>query len=144
MDMTVLIIGGIAVLVVLALLVPLFVKTNKVNLLPRTDTKPEYMRQLPPEETVAATMADGEGITVFDFDKGEKLAAPFAEQIEDILRAKLEADPALEKYKIDLGTSDDNTLEIWVNGEKYVNINELPDEALKEAFRSSIRKWAGK
>ena len=144
MDMTVLIIGGIAVLVVLALLVPLFVNTNKVNLLPRTDTKPEYMRQLPPEETVAATMADGEGITVFDFDKGEKLSAPFAEQIEDILRAKLEADPALKKYEIDFGTSDDHTLEIWVNGEKYVNINELPDEALKEAFRTSIRKWAGK
>ena len=144
MDMTVLIIGGIAVLVVLALLVPLFVKTNKVNLLPRTDTKPEYMRQLPPEETVAATMADGEGITVFDFDKGEKLAAPFAEQIEDILRAKLEADPALKKYEIDFGTSDDNMLEIWVNGEKYVNINELPDEALKEAFRSSIKKWAAR
>lgn len=144
MDMTVLIIGGIAVLVVLALLVPLFVKTNKVNLLPRTDKKPEYMRELPPKETIAATLADGEGITVFDFDKGEKLAAPFAEQIEDILRAKLNADPALKKYKIDLGTSDDNTLEIWVNGEKFVNINELPDEALKEAFRSSIKKWAGK
>jgi len=144
MNMTVLIIGGIAVLVVIVLLIPLFVKSNNVNLLPHTGKKPEYMRELPPEETIAATLEEGKGITVFDFDKGEKLAAPFAEQIEDILRAKLNADPALKKYKIDFGTSEDNTLEIWVNGEKFVNINELPDEALKEAFRASIKKWAGK
>jgi len=144
MNMTVLIIGGIAVLVVIVLLIPLFVKSNNVNLLPHTGKKPEYMRELPPEETISATLEEGEGITVFDFDKGEKLAAPFAEQIEDILRAKLNADPALKKYKIDFGTSDDHTLEIWVNGEKFVNINELPDEALKETFRASIKKWAGK
>lgn len=144
MNMTVLIIGGIAVLVVIVLLIPLFIKSNNVNLLPHTGKKPEYMRELPPEETIAATLEEGKGITVFDFDKGEKLAAPFAEQIEDILRAKLNADPALKKYKIDFGTSEDNMLEIWVNGEKFVNINELPDEALKEAFRASIKKWAGK
>jgi hypothetical protein len=142
MNLTILIIGGIAVLIVIALLIPLFVKSNKVNLLSRTNKKPEYMRDLPPAETMAATLEDGEGITVFDYDKGEKLAAPFAEQIEDILRAKLKADPALQNYDVDLGTGEGGGLEIWVNGKKYQGANELPDEKLKEAFRASIRKWA--
>jgi len=141
MNMTVLIIGGIAVLVVIVLLIPLFVKSNNVNLLPHTGKKPEYMRELPPEETIAATLEEGEGITVFDFDKGEKLAAPFAEQIEDILRARLKADPILKKYEIDFGTSADHSLEIWVNGEKYMSVNELPDEGLKAAFRALVKKW---
>ena len=140
MNTNLLIVGGIAVLIVIALLIPLFTKSRKVNLLPHTDEKPEWMRDMPPAETVAKTLADGDGITVFDYDEGEKLAAPFAEQIEDILRAKLQADPELKKFEIDFGTSDDNALEIWINGEKYMNVNDLPDERLKQAVRESVKK----
>jgi hypothetical protein len=141
MNLTILIVGGIAILVVIVLLIPVFRKSNKVDLLPLTNEKPEYMRDMPPAETVAATLEDGEGITVFDFDEGEKLTAPFAEQIEDILRAKLKADPALSKYEIDLGTGENNLLEIWVNDVKYLGISELPDERLKQAFRDSVKQW---
>jgi len=141
MSITILIAGAIAVLIVIVLLVPLFIKSNKVDLLPVTGEKPEYMRDMPPAETVATTLEDGEGITIYDFDQGEKLAAPFAEQIEDILRARLKADPILKKYEIDFGTSADHSLEIWVNGEKYMSVNELPDEGLKAAFRASVKKW---
>jgi hypothetical protein len=136
-----LIIGGVALLVVIVLLIPVLRGSNKVDLLAPTNEKPEYMRDMPPAETVAATIEDGEGVTVFDYDEGEKLAAPFAEQIEDILRAKLKADPELSKYEIDFGTSEDNTLEIWVNGKKYMSISELPDERLKEAFRIAVKQW---
>ena len=141
MSLSVLVIGGFAVLVVIALLIPLFLKINKMNLLPTTDEKPEYMRDLPPAESIAATTSDGEGVTIFDFDHGEKLAAPFAEQIEDILRAKIKADTALQQFGIDFGTSEDQALEIWVNGKKYASVNDLPDERLKEAFRASVEKW---
>jgi len=104
----------------------------------------KFMRQPPPAETLAATKADKKGVAFFDHDQGEKLAAPFAEQIEDILRAKIEADPALKKYQIDLGTGANQSLEIWVDGTAYASVDELPDERLKEAFRAAVEKWNSK
>ena len=84
--------------------------------------------------------ADDEGVTIFDHDAGEKLATPFAEQIEDILRAKLDNDP-FNKFDIDLGTAKDGSLDIWVNGKKYSSVDELPDENLKNAFQEAVQKW---
>ena len=72
---------------------------------------------------------------------GERRTDPFTEQIEDIFRAKLEADPDLKDYKIDLGTDNAGGLEIWVNDTKYTNVNDLPDNRLKTAFRESVVKW---
>jgi hypothetical protein len=98
------------------------------------------MRETPPAETLGALLREGKKVTVFDQDEGEKLAAPFTEQIEDIFRAKIEADPNLNHYQVDLGSAPDGTLEIWVNDKKYTNVNELPD-GLKKAFRESVAKW---
>jgi hypothetical protein len=89
---------------------------------------------------MAATRADDEGVTLFDHDAGERIAAPFAEQIEDILRAKLDSDP-FNKFEIDFGSASDGSLEIWVNGKKYAGVNEIPDEGLKKAFHDAVKKW---
>lgn len=141
MGMIGLTLGIIAALVMIVVLVLLFQRSNTVNLTGTGDEKPEWMREAPPAETLAAAKKEGKDITVFDFDQGEKLAAPFTEQIEDIFRAKIEADPALKDYKIDLGTGENGTLEIWVNEKKYANVNDLPDDRLKAAFRESVTKW---
>ena len=129
------------VLMSVVLLALVFLKFNQVNLTEKTDGKPEWMHALPPEETVAATMKDGEGITLFDHDEGEKLAAPFAEQIEDILRAKAENDPYLKSFDIDFGTASDGGLEIWVDGTKYEGVACLPDEKLKETLLQVVKDW---
>ena len=101
----------------------------------------KFMREPPPAETLAALKEDNEAIGFFDHDEGETLSAPFAEQIEDILRAKIKADPALQKYEIDLGTSANQALEIWVDGKPYSSVDDLPEERLKEAFRAAVEKW---
>ena len=103
-------------------------------------TSPSGCVQTPPQETMDATRADNEGVTLFDHDAGERIAAPFAEQIEDILRAKLDSDP-FNKFKIDLGTGDDGSLEIWVNGKMYASVDDFPDEGLKQAFHEAVKKW---
>ena len=141
MSLTVIIVGAIAVLVVIVLLIPVLQRSNKVELTKPSDTKPEWMRDMPPAETVAKTLADGEGITVFDYEHGERLAAPFAEQIEDIVRAKMQADPELAEIKIDFGTDKDSTLEIWLNEKKYKSISELPDERLKRIMREAVQRF---
>jgi hypothetical protein len=140
MSITMLIVGGIAILISVVLIALVFMRSNEVNLTGRTDDKPDWMRSTPPMETVEATRAENEGVTIFDYDAGEKIAAPFAEQIEDILRAKLNSDP-FNKFSIDLGTGADGSLEIWVNGTKYESVNELPDQGLKNAFHEAVTKW---
>ena len=106
-----------------------------------THSAEKFMRVPPPAETTAAAKDDNEPVGFFDHDEGEKLAAPFAEQIEDILRAKIKADPALQKYDVDLATDANQSLEIWVDGEAYASVDDLPDERLKDAFRSAVQKW---
>jgi hypothetical protein len=142
MNMTILIAGVAAVAVVGIILIYLiFASRKKAS---DSSSEEKFMRELPPAETMAATKEDNEGITFFDHDEGEKLAAPFAEQIEDIFRAKVKADPALQKYEIDFGTDENKALEIWVDGKAYASVDELPDERLKEAFRSAVEKWNAK
>lgn len=138
--------GILAVIaVLLAALVFFFLlrQSQNVNLTGGTEEKPAWMRETPPAETLGALLREGKKVTVYDYDEGEKLAAPFSEQIEDIFRAKIEADPDLNHYQIDLGSAPDGTLEIWVNNRKYTNVNDLPDERLKRAFREAVAKWNG-
>jgi hypothetical protein len=132
---------GAALVVIILVFVVLFRRTNAANLTGNTEDKPAWMRETPPAETLGALLREGKKVTVFDYDEGEKLAAPFTEQIEDIFRAKIEADPDLNHYQIDLGSAPDGTLEFWVNEKKYTNVNDLPDERLKKAFRESVAKW---
>ena len=141
MDTTLIVVGAVVVIVAIVLLVPVFRKARDVNLTESTDEKPEWMRSTPPAETMAATKAKGEGVKLFDQDAGERLAAPFAEQIEDIVQAKLDADPSLSQFKVDLGTALDGGLEIWVNGEKYLDVKSLPDERLQQVFLDAISQW---
>jgi hypothetical protein len=140
MTITILVLGAIVILVSVGLLAFVFMKSNEVQLTGKTDSKPEWMHSEPPQETMNATRADGEGVTSFDHDTGERLAAPFAEQIEDILRAKLDSDP-FNKFEIDFGTGKDGSLEIWVNGKMYASVDEIPDAGLKQAFHEAVEKW---
>lgn len=141
MSVVILIAGGLMVLIALGLLAMVFMKSNQVNPTEKADGKPEWMHAMPPEETVEATLADGEGITLYDHDEGEQLAAPFAEQIEDVLRAKIAKDPYLKSFEIDFGTATDGGLEVWVNGTKYDGVANVPDERLKQALLEAVKDW---
>ncbi|MCA2001705.1 MAG: hypothetical protein LDL51_07565 [Chloroflexi bacterium] len=140
MTITILVLGAVVILIAVGALALVFIKSNQVELTGKTEDKPEWMKTTPPQETTAATRAEDEGVTLYNHDEGERLAAPFAEQIEDILRAKLNSDP-FNQFRIDLGTGKDGSLEIWVNGKMYASVDELPDERLKQAFREAVKKW---
>lgn len=141
MIITYVIISAVSIAVIIGLFIWMARRANKIELTPPTDTQPEWMRSTPPNETIAATLADGEGVQVFDYDQGEAVASPFAEQIEDILQAKLDADPELKQYKIDLGTGPDGQLTIAINGTTYADINAIPDERLKAMFNEAVEAW---
>lgn len=137
----VLAVGALAGLVMVIALAMLFRKGNAVDLTSSTHSKPEWMRQTPPAETVSATLANGEGVQVFDHDEGERLASPFAEQIEDIAQARLAEHPELSQYHIDFGSAPDGGLEIHVNDQAFTEIDALPEESLKTLIREAIETW---
>ena len=139
MTLATIIFGVIGISVVL--LAFMFLKSNQVNLTGKTEEKPEWMSSNPPAETIEATKAEGEGFTLFNQDEGERVASPFAEQIEDMLRKRLEAHPVLKGYKVDIGTGSDYGFEFWVNDKKYASVDELPNEELKALFRETVKDW---
>ena len=103
--------------------------------------KPPWLATTPPPETVEATQADGEDGSLWDYDEGEQVAAPFAEQIEDVILARVAADPALSGYKLDLGTAADGSLEFWVDEQVYRSIDDLPDTRLRQTIRQAVEYW---
>lgn len=105
------------------------------------DEKPDWLRTMPPPETVAATKADGEGITLYDYDEGEQVAAPFAEQVEDILYSLIQEEPSLAEVQVDLGTAVDGSLEIWVDGVSYPDVAAVPNDKLRSLIQQAVEKW---
>jgi hypothetical protein len=140
---SIIIILVIVLLVMLGIWLLLLRTSRRVNLTRTPEgQKPEWMRSTPPPETVAATQADGEGITLYDLDKRENESAPFAEQIEDILRSQLSADSFLHSYDdIDLGTGPDGGLEIRVGDKRYASIEQIPELRLREAIKQAVATY---
>lgn len=112
------IVGGIVILITAILLALMFIKSNQIQ----PDNK----------------------APLFTHSQGEQLAAPFAEQIEDLVRAKINAEPTLKNLKVDLGTAPDGGLEIWVDKVKYANVEALRNETLKKVFQEAIKEWESK
>jgi hypothetical protein len=140
--------SGLILIVVIVIIVMLIAwglvyrKSRQVNLTKTpAGQKPEWMRTAPPAETTAATEADGEGIALYDYDKGESLAAPFAEQVEDILRSRISKDPYLQSYEIDFGTAPDGRLIIIIGDKPYTDIKQIPDERLRAAIQQAVATY---
>jgi hypothetical protein len=135
-------IGIIILVVILIVFGWLWWSSRRVNLTRASgDQKPVWMRTDPHPETLAATQADGEGLALYDHDKGEKIAAPFAEQIEDILRHQMSADAYLSSLDVDFGTSPDGGLEIRVGDDRYTSIEQVPDLRLREAITRAVATY---
>lgn len=143
MDRTGIIVTIVVVAVImLAIWVLLLWRSRRVNLT-RTPAgeKPDWMRTTPPPETQAATEADGEGTTLYDYDKGEEIAAPFVEQIEDILRSQMSTDSYLRSYDVDFGTGPDGSLQIIVGDQRYTDVEQIPDLRLRAAIDRAIATY---
>jgi hypothetical protein len=57
------------------------------------------------------------------------------------LQALLKEHPELNHYHVDMGTAPDGGLEIWVNEQKFDDIDDIPHDELREVFRDAIEIW---
>jgi len=135
--------GGAVIVTTAVVMIRLFARMRDVDLTspPPPGEKPPWTATTPPQETLDAIRADGEEGTLWDHDPGERVAAAFAEQIEDIVQARIAADPELADIRFDLGTAPDRSLEFWVNGEPYGSVEALPDERLRQIVREAVAEW---
>jgi hypothetical protein len=72
---------------------------------------------------------------------GERLASSISEEIEDLVQARLEADPTLKDLKVDFGTATDGTLEIWLNDERYLGLDAIPDERIRSIILEAVAAY---
>jgi hypothetical protein len=139
---SILVVGGLAVLVVIGVALWLIGQGRKFKLTETSaDQKPDWMRSSPPPETREALKAAGAKMAVFAHEEGERLAAPFAEQIEDLVRARLANDPELAAVKIDFGTGPEGGLEISVDGQPYAGLEAIPNPRLKALLQDVIAAY---
>jgi hypothetical protein len=74
-------------------------------------------------------------------ESDEFLASPVSEKIEDMVKEKLEEHPDLRNVTIDFGTSLDGSLEIWIDGEHYLDVEEIPDERIRIAIVEAVEDF---
>lgn len=71
----------------------------------------------------------------------ERMASPISEEIEDIVRVRMRQDPALKSVDLDFGTAADGTLEIWLDGERYGGVDDLPDPRIRDLIRDAVTEY---
>jgi hypothetical protein len=74
-------------------------------------------------------------------DPGEFKASLIGEQIEEMVRERLAKDPALSGVSLDFATAVDGSLEIWVDGDRYTSVEDIPDEGIRKAVAESVDEF---
>jgi hypothetical protein len=73
--------------------------------------------------------------------RGEHLASPAAEVLESIIQRRMAADPALAGQRLDFGTSQDGSIEIWWNGEAYTGVDQVPDARVRDLIAQATDEF---
>jgi hypothetical protein len=74
-------------------------------------------------------------------ESDEFQASPVSEKIEDLVKNKLREQSDLRDVVIDFGTSVDGSLEIWIDSERYLNVEDIPDERIRKAIAEAVEEF---
>ena len=76
-----------------------------------------------------------------DSESDELQASTVSEKIEDIVNHKLREYSDLRDVVIDFGTSLDGSLEIWIDSERYLDVEDVPDERIRKAIAEAVEDF---
>lgn len=74
-------------------------------------------------------------------EPGEREASLPVEQIEEIARRRIEADPELAGIDLDFGATPDGELAVWVDGERYNDIAQIPSADIRAVIQAAIDEF---
>ena len=68
-------------------------------------------------------------------------ASVVSEQIEEMVKQKLAQYPDLSAVRLDFGTGSDEALVIWVGDQRYQEVDQIPDERIRQAISESVEAF---
>ncbi len=71
----------------------------------------------------------------------ERPSSTVSEQIEEMVRRKLQQYPDLADIVLDFATAADGTIDIWVNRRQYDNVEDIPDERIRQAIGEAVQEF---
>jgi hypothetical protein len=74
-------------------------------------------------------------------DEGERVATIISEQIEEHVKEILEAEGKMLDKEVDFATGSDGSLQIWIDGEVFNEVDEIPYEEVREAVSKAVEKF---
>jgi len=72
---------------------------------------------------------------------GERRASAPAELMQAIVRREMASDPSFAGRSIDFGTAPDGSLEIWLDGQSYPGVEQIPDVRLRELIARAAEEF---
>jgi hypothetical protein len=82
-----------------------------------------------------------EAIMDAKLDEGERRATIISEQIEEMVKKILEAEGSSLKSGIDFATAEDGSLEIWIDDEKYTEVDDIPVHEVRAAVKKAVEEF---
>jgi len=75
------------------------------------------------------------------YEAGERPSSLVSEQIEEMARRRLAQYPDLANAALDFGTMPDGTIDIWVNGEQFDDVENVPDIRIRQAIKGAVEEF---
>jgi len=76
-----------------------------------------------------------------DSESDEFQASTVSEKVADLVKRKLEEYSDLRSVVVDFGTSLDGSLEIWIDSERYLDVEDIPDERIRKAIAEAVEDF---
>lgn len=86
-------------------------------------------------------LSEASPIAGIKFDPDEFRASPISEQIEGMVKLRLQSYPDLSQVDLDFGTGMDGSLDIWVDGERYQAVEDVPDARIRKAIAEAVNAF---
>lgn len=74
-------------------------------------------------------------------EKGERPATIISEQIEEQVREILKAQGKMLDRQIDFASGADGSLEIWIEGVCYKEVDQIPDEDIRATVKQAVAEF---
>jgi len=128
---------------ILTVIRPWLVESKSVT--PPAAPQPAPAAAPPPMPVPTPTPAPQPAAPLPDADDEDLPAPPqsIVAQIDSVLQARLMGTPLAEKG-IRLQESLEGDVIIWVGTNKHDDIEDVPDEAIKAAFKAAVKEWENK
>ncbi len=133
------------VIAAVALMVLMIRVTTQGHWVDRPPAPPESIQMVDAKRLKSTQLPDrlseASPIASIKFDPDEFRASPISEQIEGMVKLRLQAYPDLSQVDLDFGTGMDGSLDIWVDGERYQAVEDVPDARIRKAIAEAVNAF---